>query len=285
MHCPYCHREGEHNVSTVMSVEEIVRITQIAMGFGVSRVKLTGGEPLLRKDVFDICSSISRIRGLTDLSMTTNGTFLERMAEDLKTNGLNRVNVSLPTLNSEEYQRIMGGDLHQAIKGIKAAVKAELDPVKINMLLLKDINHEEVERMIEFTEKTKTILQIIELEPINVSNPYFRRHHLDLNDIEERLEKRALKVKIRRDMQNRKVYSLPKGKVELIRPTENTAFCAHCTRIRVTSDGKLKPCLMRNDNLVDIISPLRKGATDEKLASLFLKAIERREPYYKTADS
>ncbi len=282
MHCPYCHREGETNPSTVMSVEEIVHIVKIALSLGISRVKLTGGEPLLRKDILDIVGGIAELRGLRDLSMTTNGTFLEAMAKDLKIKGLNRVNISLPTLNPETYRNLMGGNLRDAIEGVRAAVEAELYPVKLNMLILKNVNEREVERMIQFAERTMTILQLIELEPINLSDAYYERYHLDLNEIEQKLKEQALEVRTREYMQNRQVYFLPKVKVEVIHPIENTEFCARCTRIRVTSDGKLKPCLMRNDNLVDILTPLRNGANDEELTKIFLEAVKRREPYYKT---
>ena len=282
MHCPYCHREGETDPSTVMSAEEIVHIVKIALSLGISRVKLTGGEPLLRKEILDIVGGIAELRGLRDLSMTTNGTFLEAMAKDLKMKGQNRVNVSLPTLNPETYRNLMGGNLRDVIKGVRAAVEAELYPVKLNMLMLKNINEKEVEKMIQFAERTLTILQLIELEPLNLSESYYERHHLDLNEIEHKLKEQALEVRTREDMQNRRVYFLPRVKVEVIHPIENTEFCARCTRIRVTSDGKLKPCLMRNDNLVDILTPLRDGANDEELTKIFLEAVKRREPYYKT---
>ncbi len=281
MHCPYCHREGETNPSTVMSAEEIVHIVKIALSLGISRVKLTGGEPLLREDILDIVGGIAELRGLRDLSLTTNGTFLEAMAKDLKIKGLNRVNVSLPTLNPETYRNLRGGNLRDAIEGVRAAVEAELYPVKLNMLILKNVNEREVDRMIQFAERTMTILQLIELEPLNLSDAYYERYHLDLNEIEQKLKEQALEVRTREYMQNRRIYFLPRVKVEVIHPIENTEFCAHCTRIRVTSDGKLKPCLMRNDNLVDILTSLRDGANDEELTKIFLEAVERREPYYK----
>ncbi|MDH5663123.1 MAG: GTP 3',8-cyclase MoaA, partial [Candidatus Bathyarchaeota archaeon] len=161
------------------------------------------------------------------------------------------------------------------------AVEAELYPVKLNMLILKNVNEREVERMIQFAERTMTILQLIELEPLNLSDAYYERYHLDLNEIEQRLKEQALEVRTREYMQNRRIYFLPRAKVEVIHPIENTEFCARCTRIRVTSDGKLKPCLMRNDNLVDILTPLRNGANEEELTKIFLEAVERREPYYK----
>ncbi len=216
--------------------------------------------------------------------MTTNGAFLEAVAKDLKMKGLNRVNVSLPTLNPETYHNLMGGNLKDAIEGVRAAVEAELYPVKLNMLMLKSVNEREVERMIQFAERTMTILQLIELEPLNLSDAYYERYHLDLNEIEQKLKEQALEVRTREYMQNRRVYFLPRVKVEVIHPIENTEFCAHCTRIRVTSDGKLKPCLMRSDNLVDILTQLRDGANDEELTRLFLEAVKRREPYYEAAN-
>ena len=282
MHCPYCHREGETNPSTVISAEEVARIVKTALGLGISRVKLTGGEPLLRKDIQEIVENIAELQGLSDLSMTTNGTFLKAMAKHLKRKGLNRVNISLPTLNPKTYRDLMGGNLRDAVEGVRAAVKAELYPVKLNMLILKNVNEREVERMIQFAERTTTILQLIELEPINLEEAYYERHHLDLKEFEQKLKEQALEVRTREYMQNRRIYFLPRVKVEVIHPIENTEFCARCTRIRVTSDGKLKPCLMRSDNQVDILTPLRNGANNEELTKLFLEAINRREPYYKT---
>ena len=280
-HCPYCHREGETNPSTVMTVEEIVRIVRIAISLGVSRVKLTGGEPLLRKEIVEIVRGINGVQGLKDLSMTTNGIYLKGLAKDLKAAGLNRVNVSLPTLDPDIYSSLMGGDLEDAIEGVKAAVEAGLYPVKLNMLVLKNVNDGEIEKLIQFAAQTGTILQLIELEPINLSKTYYERYHLGLDEIEQKLEKLASETKIRKYMQKRRVYILPKVNVELIRPIENTEFCANCTRIRVTSDGKLKPCLMRKDNLVDILTPLRNGADDKKLTEIFIEAVKNREPYYK----
>ena len=280
-HCPYCHREGERKPSTVMTVDEIVRIVRIAISLGISRVKLTGGEPLLRKEIVEIVRGINGLEGLTDLSITTNGTHMKGLAKDLKKAGLGRVNVSLPTLDPDVYLSLMGGDLEDAIDGVRAAVEAGLHPVKVNMLVLKNVNDCEIEKMTQFAAQTGTILQLIELEPINLSKKYYARYHLGLDEIEQKLEKLASETRIRKYMQKRRVYVLPKVKVEVIRPIENTEFCANCTRIRVTSDGKLKPCLMRKDNLVDILTPMRNGADDKKLTETFIEAVKKREPYYK----
>jgi len=282
LRCPYCHREGEVTSPSIeMTRDEIVRITGIAVGLGISRVKLTGGEPLLRPDILDIVKGIAELRGLKDFSMTTNGTNLASWAKGLHKNGLNRVNISIPSLDAETYYALMGGELRDVLKGIRAAVNANLFPVKLNMLVLKNVNNHEIPKMISFAEQTGTILQLIELEPLNVSMSYYRRYNYPLDIVEEELEKQARNVHTREDMQNRKVYFLSKAKVEVVRPIENTEFCARCTRLRVTSDGWLKPCLMRTDNLVDILTPLRKEANNEDLTRLFMEAVKRREPYYK----
>jgi len=279
-HCPYCHREGESKPSALMTVDEVVRTVKIAISLGISRVKLTGGEPLLRKEIVEIVRGITGLDGLTDLSMTTNGTHLKGLAKDLKSAGLNRVNVSLPTLDPAVYKDVMGGNLQDALDGIRTAVDAGMHPVKLNMLVLKNVNEGEIDKMIHFAAQTGTILQMIELEPINLSKTYYERHHIGLDELAKKLELLASETRVRKFMQKRRVYVLSNVKVELIRPIENTEFCGNCTRIRVTSDGKVKPCLMRIDNLVDLLTPMRNGADEKKLTELFIEAVKRREPYY-----
>ena len=285
LNCPYCHREGETPGSTgsferEMTTGEIIQLTKIAVGLGVSKVKLTGGEPLLRKDILQIVEGIAHLRGLEDLSMTTNGVHLGFLAKDLKQKGLTRVNISFPSLNANTYRNLMDGELREVLTGVKTAVDAGLHPVKLNMLILKGINDNEIKKMLSFAEHSGTILQLIELEPVNISQDYYEQHHFNLDATQRQLKEEAFEVRTRKNMQNRKVYFLPKTKVEIVKPIENTEFCRRCTRLRITSDGKLKPCLMRNDNLVDALGPLRDGANDKELEGLFIEACKRREPYW-----
>jgi cyclic pyranopterin phosphate synthase len=133
--------------------------------------------------------------------------------------------------------------------------------------------------MMEFARETGTILQLIELEPINISEEYYSASHRPLDEYEDMLGQKAVKVETRPYMQNRRIYYLPDVKVEIVHPIENSEFCKKCTRLRVTSDGKVKPCLMRNDNLFDILTLMRKGATDQELTQAFKLANQRREPY------
>jgi cyclic pyranopterin phosphate synthase len=285
LRCDYCHREGEgccaRSTTEEMAVDEIVRLAQIAVGLDISRIKLTGGEPLMRKDLCDIVKGIAATQGLRDLSMTTNGALLSFQAQELQACGLRRVNISLPTLNAEVYHKLTDGRIGNALEGVKAAVAAGLYPVKLNMVILKGVNVDAVPEMMEFARQTGTILQLIELDPVNVNSDYFSVYHKFLNEHEEMLRQKALKIETRRFMHNRHIYRLPDVTVEVVHPTENREFCAHCTRLRVTSDGKLKTCLMRNDNLVDVLTPMRQGASDEELKALFMRANQLREPYNK----
>ncbi len=288
LRCDYCHKEGEEiaqcsrGTAEKMTVGEITRIARIALSLGIDRIKLTGGEPLMRKDLCEIVNGIAALPSLRDLSLTTNGNLLGFQAVELHACGLKRVNISLPTLNAEVYHKLTGGRVEDSLEGVKAAVTAGFSPVKLNMVVLKGVNDDAVSEMMDFARQTGTILQLIELDPVNVNTAYFSIYHEFLDANEDMLRQKAVSVETRRFMHNRHVYHLPDVTVEVVHPTENSDFCMHCTRLRVTSDGKLKPCLMRNDNLVDLLTPMRNGASDEELRALFARVNEQREPYNKT---
>jgi GTP 3',8-cyclase len=265
-----------------MTVNEILRIAQVAVDLGIARIKLTGGEPLMRVDLPQIVSGIAKIKGLKDLSLTTNGILLGGgLAEKLFSCGLRRVNISLPSLNSQTYSKLTGGNLEEALAGVEAAVAAGFCPVKLNMVVLEGVNVGDVADMIGFAQRFGVILQLIELDPVNVSSNYYATHHRGLDEQEEMLKSKAISVESRPFMHNRRIYHLPNVTVEVVHPIENSDFCMHCTRMRVTSDGKLKPCLMRNDNLTDILTPIHNGASDEQLKQLFVDANKLREPFNK----
>ncbi len=287
LRCKYCHREGEEkhasDIAEEMTVDEIVRIVRIAVELGISRVKLTGGEPLMRKDISEIVKKIAAIRGLKDLSMTTNGTMLASVASELQANGLERVNINVPSLNAKVYNKLTGGRVEDVLEGVKAGAEAGFWPVKLNMVILNDVNGDAVSEMIDFARQTGAVLQLIELDPVNVDEEYYSIHHRSLDEYENQLWQKALKIETRRFMHNRCIYYFPDVTVEVVHPIENTDFCMHCTRLRVTSDGKLKSCLMRNDNLIDILTPIRHSASDEELKQLFVHANQIREPYNKSA--
>jgi cyclic pyranopterin phosphate synthase len=236
----------------------------------------------MRKDLPQIIKQIAVLPGLRDLSLTTNGLLLGSTAKTLHDSGLRRVNISLPSLDAKTYRKLTGGNMAEALAGVQAALDAGFCPVKLNMVILKDMNVGDVPAMIEYAAQQGVILQLIELDPINVSDAYYSTHHRGLDELEKTLHDNAVEVEKRPFMHNRLIYHLPNVVVEVVHPIENTDFCMHCTRMRVTSDGKLKPCLMRNDNLTDILTPLREGARDEQLKQLFFRANQLREPYNKS---
>jgi GTP 3',8-cyclase len=284
--CAYCHREGEvqhaNRSAEIMSVNEIVHIAKVAVSLGIARIKLTGGEPLMRKDLTEIVKGIASLPGLRDLSLTTNGLLLGGgMAKKLHDCGLRRVNISLPSLNPVTYRKLTGGKLEDALAGVKAAIEAGFCPVKLNTVVLKDVNVGDVPELIEYAGRNNIVLQLIELDPVNVGDVYYKEHHRSLDEQEVMLKEKAVSVEKRPFMHNRLIYHLLNATVEIVKPIENTDFCMHCTRLRVTSDGKLKPCLMRNDNLTDILTSIRQGASDEDLEQMFVKANYLREPYNK----
>jgi cyclic pyranopterin phosphate synthase len=279
--CFYCHQEGEESKhGKEMTPEEIQRVVEIAASFSIKKVKLTGGEPFKRKDIFDIIHKIKSTQGIKEVSMTTNGILLSDNAEKLKNAGLARVNISLDTLNAEKYKLITGLDAFEnVISGIRTAVKVGLCPVKINMVLLKGLNEDEVGGMIKFASENGLILQIIELESPAETEAYMK-YHAELEKVENYLKSVAEKVVVRRMHHRRKYFLREGGEVEVVRPMHNIEFCQNCNRIRVTSDGKLKPCLFRNNNLVDFVGPLRNGTSNEELKALFVEAAERRAPFF-----
>jgi cyclic pyranopterin phosphate synthase len=284
--CVYCHREGEvqraNRSAELLSVDEILRIAKVSVSLGIARIKLTGGEPLMRQDLPEIVAGIAALSGLRDLSLTTNGLLLGGgMAKKLRDCGLRRVNISLPSLNPETYHKLTGGKLEDALVGVKAAIAAGFRPVKLNTVVLKDVNVDDVPDLIEYAGRNNVVLQLIELDPVNVGDKYYKEHHRSLDEQEAMLKEKAISVETRPFMHNRLIYHLPNVTVEVVKPIENSDFCIHCTRLRVTSDGKLKPCLMRNDNLTDILTSIRQGASDEELKQLFVKANLLREPYNK----
>lgn len=280
--CFYCHHDGIVAESYEMSPDEIFRIAKIAKDIGVEKIRLSGGEPLVRKDIVEIVMKIASLN-FKDISITTNGTLLGRYAAELVDAGLKRVNVSFDTLNPKTYRFITKRDyMENAREGIKKAVEAGLDPVKVNMVVMKGVNDHEIWDMFQFCRENGVILQLIEL--LKTENcdeaEFLEDYHFDMNPLEEELSKISHRVKKRRFMQDRKKYFIEDGEIEVVRPMDNTEFCKNCTRLRITPEGKIKPCLLRNDNLVDLIEPIRSGSSDEELKNLFLNAINKREPYY-----
>lgn len=286
--CNFCHKEGiEESESVIITPKEIERVVNILNNFGINTIKLTGGEPMLRKDIAEIVERINCI-GSKEISLTTNGTNLVKYAQDLKSRGLNRVNISLHTLNENTFKIITGvNKLNQTIKAIEASIDANLVPVKINITLLRGINNDEVYDLIEFSRSLgggKTnVLQIIEL--VYTQQDYFTKYHFPLNSVEDYLKRNCF-TSTESMMRRRPKYELSNGvTVEIVKPMHNSLFCNGCNRLRITHDGKFKPCLLRSDNTFDFLTPMRNGADDSRIIEIFKKSIAIREPFFKTNDN
>jgi len=267
--CIYCHAEGEKTPDTLIDADDIIEVMRVGAKFGIKSVKFTGGEPLLRPDLVQIVQAVPE--GM-EASLTTNGTCLAALASDLKDAGLRRVNVSLDSLDHETYKKITGSDLlSDVLEGIQAALDVGLTPVKLNMVVLSGINDTEIDSFLAFVRGNRNlVLQLIELMHFNNCD-----YHGDLNAVEGALAARSNQI-ITRRMHHRKKYCLDGAEVEVVRPLHNTEFCAFCNRLRVTSDGKLKPCLLKNDNHISI-----RGKSGMELEALFRKAVSLREPFFK----
>lgn len=283
LNCLYCHREGElrdQPPREEISPELIIAIARVAsQQFNVRRVKFSGGEPLLREDLARIILGIRPFE--KDISLTTNGLFLERYAPELAAAGLDRVNVSLDTLQEDRYDLITRStkNLPQVIAGIYSAIDAGLVPIKLNMVLLKGINDDELPAMMRFVRDcnqrgggTAVILQPIELIPS--FNPPMAQYKADFGRVERELRAQASAVKTRQ-LHRRKKYFIDGVEVEVVHPIDNTEFCANCSRLRITSDGKLKACLLRDDNLVPV-----ESTDDAHIRARLLEAMRYRTPYY-----
>jgi cyclic pyranopterin phosphate synthase len=267
--CIYCHHEGEPTSRGEISPELAVSVATAAARLGVRSLKLTGGEPLLRADLEDI---IAKMPKSLRISLTTNGVLLEERAAGLAEAGLERVNVSLDSLKQQTYRAITKGresDLEKVILGIDSALEAGLDPIKLNMVVLQE-NQNEVAELIDFSREKGLILQLIELmdtRGLGISG--------EIGKIEEKLAARAERV-VTRELHRRRKYFLDGAEVEVVRPMDNTEFCLNCTRLRVTSDGRIKTCLLRNDNLIEI-DTCDAGSIEE----LLRKANQHRAPYFR----
>ena len=276
LQCFYCHNEGQMAAKQEMTADEIEILIKVASKLDIKSVKFTGGEPLLRKDIVDIIKRANRY--MQDISITTNGTLLASIAKELKAAGLNRINVSMDTVDRKKYEEITGKDmLEDVLEGIKAAIAAGLNPVKVNIVAILPI--EKIMETVRAVWKLGAMPQIIEM--VNIG----RKDGGDISHIEAYIASKAIKIR-QRHMHRRNIYTLlddegNEREIEIVRPIHNSAFCAACTRLRVTSDGKLKPCLMHDDGLVDVLTPMRKGASMEEIIKLFEKAVENRRPYWR----
>lgn len=276
LNCFYCRSDpGRCTVESTdeeLTVDDYRCIGKVAVSLGINRIRLTGGEPLLRADIVEIVESIAGIEGMNDVSLTTNGMLLDKMAERLATAGLNRVNISLDSLDELNFQQItQGGRLQSTLKGIQKSLEVGLAPIKLNVVLLKGINDHEIEKFIRLTLDRDLHVRFIEYMPTAGQQSKWSNYFLDLTRVMEIAASIAPLQEIKGEHGGgpAQYYMLQGavGKIGLISPLSRH-FCARCNRLRVTADGKLKPCLF-SEAEVD----LRPALGDlEKLRAKFVEA-------------
>jgi len=270
--CIYCKPEEQFEFiphEEILRYEEIVEIIEEAVNLGVTKVRITGGEPLARKGVVDFIKKLREIKKLEDISLTTNGFFLSEYAEKLKEAGLNRVNISLDSLQEEKYKKITrGGSLEKALKGIDSALKAGLLPIKINTVLIRGINVDEVEDFIRLTLGRPLNIRFIEFMPSGEElKDNYKDKFISVLEIKEKLIKKYFLNPVKISIANgpAKYYQIKGGQGTIGFITAlSQHFCKTCNRIRLTSEGKLRPCLFSNME-VDIKQAIRNAKTDDKI--------------------
>ncbi|MFX0039223.1 MAG: GTP 3',8-cyclase MoaA [Promethearchaeota archaeon] len=283
--CIYCDQEGFIPKTSELTVDEITKLCKIlAEILHVTRIKFTGGEPLCREEIVQIIKNVSDLHLYKDISVTTNGFLLNEKAEELYDAGLNRINVSLGSLDPEVYNKIYGSNsLKRVLKGLIKAKQIGFEPIKLNFVLMKGINDHELDKMIEFCGKNGYILQLIELhevsDAIGGNGDFYKKHYVDVKPIIKELELKAEKTSIRGSMQNRKIFILPNSAIiETITPSHE--FCMGCTKLRVGCDGNLFGCLYRSDLGKNIKQALQNHYSLSKYEQIVKQVVDSREPYY-----
>lgn len=279
LRCVYCMPEAGIKLQShdeILRLEEIVRLVKIAAAQGVTKVRLTGGEPLIRKGVVTLVEGIAGVDGIDDIALTTNGVLLPRLAPQLKKAGLNRVNISLDTLNPHRYRQITRvGSFQDAWAGIETALDVGFHPVKLNVVVIRHFNDQEILSFLRLVYEYPLHVRFIELMPIGSSSRWAADSLVPYAEIKNLLEKQARLIPAQTVSGSgpARYYTLPgaKGTVGFISPM-SSHFCGQCNRIRLTADGKLRPCL-HGSHEIDLRAPLRQGVADSELEKLFQDAV------------
>lgn len=275
--CKYCMPpEGVEDLghNTILKYEEIERIVKAAASLGITKYRLTGGEPLVRKGIVSLVEKMAKIPGVEEIGMTTNGILLGKYAQELKKVGLNRVNISLDSLRHSRYKEITrGGDLDEVIAGINAAEKAGLTPIKINVVAMKGFNDDELMDFVQLTFQHDYEVRFIELMPIGTALDDCEYGYISCEEIKAKLP--GIKpLEEGNGVAELFKYRHAIGKIGFITPI-SSCFCKECNKLRLTSDGKIKTCL-HSEQEIDLREALDQN-TEEALVGIIKNAINSKE--------
>jgi cyclic pyranopterin phosphate synthase len=272
----------------ILTFEETLRLMRIAAQLGVSKARITGGEPLTRRDVLDFIRQIPGIPGIRSIGLSTNGTLLARevasgatMASALRAAGVQSVNISLDTLDPATYSQITGRDFHEhVLRGIDAAMAAGFEQIKLNTVLMRDRNEDQLIPLIEFAAQRGLILRFIEMMPVSTTEVLDDKSFMPIHETKRIIESRYGVLIPEAEFRTNgpaTYYQIPgrPQRIGFIGAMTNLHFCESCNKLRLTCDGKLRPCLGSYLEF-DIMKPLRAGASDAELKQFFLDVVDRK---------
>ena len=279
--CVYCtpdRRTPKLPHQEILSYEEILRILRIGIQLGISKVRITGGEPLIRKGVYDFIADVTQLKGLHDVSLTTNGLFLKSQAARIKTAGIRRINVSLDSLKRHKFKKITGYDGFLNVwEGIQVAQELGFAPIKLNVVVLNGINDDELADFARLSFDYPYHIRFIEYMPIGKTR-FVLGQDLLIPQVKKRIQRLGELVRIAQEDHGgpaeRFQFKGALGEIGFIRPITHH-FCNTCNRLRLTADGRLRTCLL-SDHQIDFKTPLRSGCSDQDIAEAFRKAVSHK---------
>jgi GTP 3',8-cyclase len=283
--CVYC-RTGEYGAQyPELGIDEYLRLIKLFVSLGIEKVRLTGGEPLLRNGLIELIQELARLRTISgeplDIALTTNGHLLDKMAAPLKAAGLNRVTVSMDAVDAPTFERItrVPGSFNKVLAGVRAAKAAGLTPVKINCVLLRGFNDGEVEGFARFAREEDVIVRFIEFMPLEEGRLWSPEIVVTLKEITERISRELPLVPVAprepSETARRYTFSDGVGEIGIIAPVSQ-AFCGACSRVRLTSDGKIRTCLFSQVEH-DLYGRIRAGQSDAELSDYIVQTIDQKE--------
>jgi len=289
LRCNYCLPEGFKDFGEPkewLTFDEIERVIRLFGELGTKRIRLTGGEPLVRKNIPELAARLSNLPGIEDLSISSNATRLQKQALPLKQAGISRINVSLDTLQVDRFKEITGGGkLEKVINGLLAAKEAGFHPVKINMVVMRGVNDDEVEDMVQFCIDHDFTLRFIEAMPMGDTGREANKQYIPLDEIHDRLAKKYTLTKANMNGGGPARYVRVNDtelRIGFITPISQH-FCDTCNRVRLSVDGTLYLCLGQNDSY-PLRELMRAGITDEELKQHIVKAIDLKPEKHEFSD-
>jgi GTP 3',8-cyclase len=266
--------------ASILTFEEIERLVRLCVGLGIEKIRLTGGEPLLRQELEKLVEKLARIEGIRDLAMTTNGFHFEQKAVALRQAGLRRISFSLDSLDRANFQKMTGRDaLGEVLEGIRLAQELELHPVKVNAVIIRGINDHEIEDLADFAFRNGLSLRFIEFMPLDSARAWLKELVVPGREILERIQVRFELVPTKSsnasETARRWGFKNGPGEIGIIAPVSEP-FCGHCNRLRLTADGHFRTCLFSVTEH-DVRSRLRNGASDEELQAYLKQVVWQKE--------